>query len=169
MTSLTWGELDVMQAYTGLSRVGLGEPRGQHLRHRTPDPAGTAGHRQRHPDGADCPTSDHRCGGLCLDYVRPCARGHRLGRRGIVYKRGLRAQTRVTRCADPAIVPDNRCSGARGLRRRPDERHGGSRCPDRGLSRRGGNALCLDDTARRRRTGLRRTGAARATEGAAAS
>ena len=123
--------------YTGLSRGGLGEPWGQHLRRRGSDPAWTGSHRHRNPGCAGNDSGLRRwlyycCGWLCLDYVRPCAHRHRVGRLATVYKRGLNGDTCLTCCTGHKsrarnIVPIQSRPGPRGaLHRRPDECHGGS-------------------------------------------
>lgn len=126
-----------MQAYTGLSRGGLWEPRGQHLRRQGSDPAWTRSSSSSRGDPGSRSDSRLRCclyycgGRLCLDYVRPCADRHRVGRLAIVYKRALCGDTCVTCCIGNhsmarIIVPIQSCSRPRGLHRRPDECHSGS-------------------------------------------
>lgn len=138
MTWLTRGELDVM--YTGLSRGGLGEPRGQHLRRQTSDSAWTGSHRHRSPGSAGN-DSRLRCwlhcrGWLCLDNVRPCVDRHRLA---IVYNGGLDGDTCLTSCTGNNsrahfIFPIQSCARSRGLHRRPGECYSGSCCLTQRLS-----------------------------------
>lgn len=120
----------------GLSRGGLLQPGGQHLRREGSDQAWTGSSCRGEPGRADDPRSDSRLwgclyycgGGLCLDYVRACA-----GR--IVHKRAVWPDGAcVTQCIGHhssmarVIVPIQSCSRPRGLHRRPDECHSGSCC-----------------------------------------